>query len=81
MNLHASELLDRHAQAEALADVHDVVNDVEERYDLDPKSLLTDPETQLRLGRIEAGRGVLSSAARTELYAACVLYALPDPEF
>jgi hypothetical protein len=81
LNLDASELLDRHAQAEALADVHDVVNDVEERYGLDPKSLLNDPETQLRLGRIQVGRGVLSSAARTALYAERVLYALPDAEF
>ena len=81
MDRDATELLDRHARAESLAEVRDIVDDVEERYGLDANSLLSDPQTQLRLGRIEAGRSLLSSGARAQLYAECVLYALPDTEF
>ena len=81
MDFHAAALLDRHARAESLAEVRDIVDDVEERYRLEPKSLLSDPQTQLRLGRIEAGRSLLSAVTRMELYAECILYALPDTEF
>jgi hypothetical protein len=81
MNLHASELLNQHARAEALADAHDVIDDVEERYGMEPESLLSGPDTQLCLGRIEVGQSLLSPRAREELYAECILYALPDPEF
>jgi hypothetical protein len=79
LDLDASELLERHAQAESL-DVDDVVDAVEERYGREPKSLLSDPQSQLRLGRIAAGRSLMPGVARCA-YAECVLYALPDPEF
>lgn len=78
IDFEATELLDRHAHAESLAEMRDIVDDVEERYGLEPTSLLSDPQTQLRLGRIEAEQGILSA---TELLAQCVLYALPDTEF
>jgi HEPN domain-containing protein len=78
-NLDASKLLERHAGAESL-DVDDVVDAVEERYGLEPKSLLSDPQSQLRLGRIAAGRSLMPGVA-IRAYAECVLYALPDPEF
>lgn len=61
--------------------MHDVVDDVEERYGLEPKSLLSDPASQLRLERSPPGEFVLSRSVRSEAYAEAVLYALPDTEF
>jgi len=77
--LSAASLLALHGQADDVSSHADLLDDVEERYNLAPRSLAR--QVQACRDDIAAHAQAMPSLAQHEIDAHCVLYVLPDTEF